>query len=66
MSNNIRKLRTDAGIAQNALADMAKVSVRTLQDWEAERISAVDVYKLHRIAKALDCTIEDLINFPEE
>lgn len=66
MSNNIRKLRQGAGIAQVSLAKVADVSVRTLQDWEAERIRATDVYKLHRIAKALGCTIEDLINFPEE
>lgn len=66
MSNNIKALRTASGFTQQELADKAQISKRTVEEWEANRKPPTDVYKLHRIAKVLECTIEDLINFEEE
>lgn len=66
MSNNIKELRNKAGLTQKALAEQAEISFRTLQDWEDCRVKTSDVYKLHRIAKVLGCSIEDLINFEYE
>lgn len=66
MSNNIKALRTASGFTQQELAGKAQISKRTVEEWEANRKPPTDVYKLHRIAKVLGCTIEDLINFEEE
>ena len=65
MSNNIRALRTASGLTQLELAEKAQISKRSIEEWEAERKPPTDVYKLHRIAKVLGCSIEDLINFEE-
>lgn len=66
MSNNIKELRIKAGLTQKDLAEKSNVPYRTIQDWEDCRVKTSDVYKLHRIAKVLECTIEDLINFEED
>ena len=66
MSNKIKALRTASGFTQQELADKAQISKRTVEEWEANRKPPTDVYKLHRIAVVLNCTIEDLINFEEE
>lgn len=66
MSNNIKALRNKAGLTQKDLSEQANIPRRTIEDWELEKVRATDVYKLHRIAKVLGCTIEDLINFEDE
>ena len=66
MSNNIKELRIGAGLTQEKLADLAGISKRAIEEWEANRKPPTDVYKLHRIAKVLGCTIEDLINFDDD
>lgn len=66
MSNNIKALRNKAGLTQKDLSEQANIPRRTIEDWELEKVRATDVYKLHRIAKVLGCTIEELINFDEE
>ena len=66
MSNNIKKLRNEAGLSQRQLAEQSGVAMRTVQDWEDMRVKTSDVYKLHRIAKVLNCIIEELINFEED
>lgn len=63
--NNIKKLRMAAGLTQKQLAEQANIPRRTLEDWELFKTKAVDVYKLHRIAVVLECSIEDLINFDD-
>lgn len=65
MSNNIKQLRLSAGLTQEKLANDAGISKRAIEEWEANRKPPTDVYKLHRIAKVLGCTIEDLINFED-
>lgn len=66
MTNNIKELRIGAGLTQEKLADLAGISKRAIEEWEANRKPPTDVYKLHRIAKVLNCSIESLINFEEE
>ena len=66
MSNNIKALRNKAGLTQKDLSEQANIPRRTFEAWELEKVRATDVYKLHRIAKVLGCTIEELINFYEE
>ena len=51
----LRELRKEKGLAQAELADIMKVSLRTLRGWEAEGRypRSHDVYT--RLAAALDC-----------
>jgi transcriptional regulator with XRE-family HTH domain len=66
MTNNIKELRIGAGLTQEKLADLAGISKRAIEEWEANRKPPTDVYKLYRISKVLNCSIESLINFEEE
>ena len=62
--NRLKELRKKASLTQKELADIAGVSLKTLQAYEQNyrplcSASALDVYQ---IAKALDTTIEALLN----
>lgn len=61
--NNIKELRLAVGLSQSQLAERASVSIKTLQNWESGRRIPRDVYELHKLAVALGCAIEDLIEF---
>ncbi|MEX3624980.1 helix-turn-helix transcriptional regulator [Viridibacillus arvi] len=65
-TNNIKKLRIEIGLKRVELSELSKVPTRTIDDWENGRRKPRDVYQLYRIAKVLDASIEDLINFDEE
>lgn len=61
--NNLKRYRRKAGMTQPQLADVVGISHRTLQDYEQgqkplEKAAAITVL---RMAKALGCTVEDLI-----
>ena len=60
---NLRKRRMDAGITQQALADAAGISIKTLQDYEGGRkdISRAAGETLRKLAGALGCRVEDII-----
>lgn len=60
---NLRERRTKKGLSQSELAKLANVSYRTLQDYDqgAKDINRTAAITLFRIAKALDCKIEDLL-----
>ncbi len=62
--NNLKHYRTGAGLTQAALAEELGVSLRTLQDYEQgrkslEKAAAITVLNM---ARALSCTVEDLID----
>ncbi|MDO4495893.1 MAG: helix-turn-helix transcriptional regulator [Clostridiaceae bacterium] len=57
----IQERRTAAGISRSELSRKSGVPLRTLEEWEAERRIPRDVYQLAKVAKALNCKIEDLI-----
>ena len=62
--NNLKHFRTEAGLSQAQLAEKAGISFRTLQDYEQgrkplEKAAAITVLTL---ARALGCTVEDLID----
>lgn len=60
---NLRERRTNRGLSQSELAKLANVNYRTLQDYEqgSKDINRIAAITLYRIAKALDCKIEDLL-----
>ncbi|WP_436758829.1 BTAD domain-containing putative transcriptional regulator [Streptosporangium sp. V21-05] len=56
----IRDRRLSAGLGQRELADLAGVSERSLRDIEADRVNRPRASSLHRLAKALGITDDDL------
>lgn len=60
---NLQKYRKAAGMTQRELAVASGVSLRTLQDYEQGRkpIGQSAALTVHRIAKALGVTVENLI-----
>lgn len=61
---NIKQLRKAKGLTQQELAQKAGVSYLSIHRYESgERIPSVDIAA--RIAQALGCTVDDLINTKE-
>ena len=59
--------RRASGMSQSELADKAQMSVRTLQALEvgARNIDKVSVLTALKLARALDCSIEDILEWSE-
>lgn len=59
--------RQGAGMSQSELAKKADMSVRTLQALEvgARNIDKVSVLTALKLARALDCNIEDILDWSE-
>ena len=51
----------EAGITRTELSRRSGVPIRTLEAWGRRIRIPRDVYVLQKIAKALDCSIEELI-----
>lgn len=64
MRNRIAEVRQAAGLSQVQLVELSSIPRRTLQMWENHQ-SAPDIYKAYQLAKALNCTIEDLLVIEE-
>lgn len=60
---NLKKHRTAKGLSQSQLADLADVSVRMIQHYEQREkdINKAQAGTLLKIARVLDCKIEDLL-----
>lgn len=60
---NLKRIRTAYGCTQAALAKLSGVSLRSIQMYEQRNkdINKASVETIHRIAKVLGCTIEDLM-----
>lgn len=59
----LTEIRKKRGLTQAELAEASNVSYRTIQEYEQERsdLKKASVSTVYQIAKALNCTIEDLI-----
>lgn len=51
----------EKGISRRELARRSGVPTRTLEAWAMRKRLPRDVYQLYKVAKALGCYIEDLI-----
>ena len=51
----------EAGISRTELARRSGVPIRTLEAWSRRLRVPRDVYQLYKVAQALECHIEDLI-----
>lgn len=60
---NLKRIRTTYGLTQAALAEQSGATLRSIQMYEQRRknINRASAETLYRIAKALGCAIEDLI-----
>lgn len=60
---NLQEYRKSRGVSQSELAKQAGVNLRTLQDYEQGRkpLGQAAAVTVHKIAKALGVTVEDLI-----
>jgi transcriptional regulator with XRE-family HTH domain len=60
---NLKRIRRAAGMSQSKLAEASGVSIRMVQYYEqrARDINLASAITVHRIAQALGCTVEDLI-----
>ena len=61
--NNLKKLRTDAGLSQSKLAEASGVNPRMIQYYEqgARDINKAEALTVYRLAQALGCNMEDLL-----
>lgn len=60
---NLKRIRTAYGCTQSELAKSSDVSLRSIQMYEqrGKDINKASVETVYRLAKALGCTVEDLI-----
>ena len=60
---NLKRIRTAKGYSQKQLAELSGVSLRSIQMYEQRQkdINKAQSDSLFRLAKALGCTMEDLL-----
>ena len=49
------------GMSRLELSRRSGVPARTLEDWAMRKRESPDVYQLLKVARVLDCSIEDLL-----
>lgn len=61
---NLKKQRSEAGLSQNQLAHITGVNVRSIQMYEqgVNDINKAQAGTLQKLAKAMNCSIEDLLD----
>lgn len=61
--NKLKQTREAAGITQAELAKLTGISVRVIQNYEqgTRPLNGARAITVYQIAKALNCTIEDLL-----
>lgn len=66
--SKLQDLRKKQNFSQSELAKISKVNIRMIQYYEQgmRDINKAQAITLYRIAKALNCHIEDLLNLENE
>lgn len=61
--SKLKTIRQSRGFSQSQLAELSGVNVRMIQHYEqgTNDITKAQVATVHQLAKALNCTIEELI-----
>jgi putative transcriptional regulator len=62
----IQDLATAKGWALEEVAQRSGIEYRTIQDYAQSSLSAVDLAIVYRLARALEATLEDLVEVIEE
>lgn len=65
---NLKKLRNKSGLSQSQLAEKSGVNVRMIQHYEQGQkpINNAEAMTVYKLAQALDCTVEDLLEIDGE
>lgn len=60
---NLKRMRQEYHLSQSQLADRSGVNVRLIQDYEQghKQINNAKAITVYKLARALNCTVEDLI-----
>lgn len=66
--SNLKQIREEKNITQTKLAEASGVNLRILQYYEQgyKDINKAQAITLHKIAQALECEIEDLLEIKKE
>ena len=66
--NKLKEIRTQQGLSQSLLSKKANVSLRALQAYEQgdRDIKEAQAETVYKLAQALDCTIEELIDIQKD
>lgn len=61
--SNLKRIREDQNISQSKLSDMSGVNLQMIQKYEqgVKDINKAQGITLHKIAQALKCNIEELL-----
>ncbi|MBE9050201.1 helix-turn-helix transcriptional regulator [Nostocales cyanobacterium LEGE 11386] len=62
----IALLREKAGLTQLELSRLVGVTESTIQNWESGRTGTDHIERIIRFCKALNCQVEDLIEYMSE
>ena len=62
--SNLKNMRTQRGYSQGRLAELSSVSLRMIQFYEqgARDINIAQADTVHKLAQALDCNMEELLD----
>lgn len=62
--SNLKNIRTQRGYSQGKLAELSGVNIRMIQYYEqgANDINLAQAITVHKLAQALECSMEDLLN----
>lgn len=63
--NRIKERRQELNLTRKALSDISTVPLRTIEDWESGRNIPRDIYRIKKVADALQCRMEDIIDFSD-
>lgn len=66
LSKQLRKLMDNVGIGNKELHEKSGLSLRTVNNLLSGEITNPTLSTMREIAKALNCTLDDLDNFAEE
>jgi transcriptional regulator with XRE-family HTH domain len=60
---NLKRIRQASGLSQAKLAEVSGINVRMIQYYEqgAKDINVAAALTVHKLAQALDCSVEDLL-----
>ena len=64
---NLKRIRTESGMSQSKLSEISGVNFRTIQNYEQrfKDINKAQAITVYRLAQALNCSVEDLIELEE-
>ena len=64
MNSKLKKMRTIRGFTQESLAELSNVNIKSIAAYEQnpEKLLTASSITLYKLANALNCGMEDLIN----